>query len=68
MEFVNRIFSGLLGGGKTPAASTEAVTDVSEDEEKAKKARSALYATKGGVSGEEVSSVSTSGRSTLFGN
>jgi hypothetical protein len=66
MEFISNIFSSLLGGAN-PKVRTH-VYSREELENKKIKARSALYATKGGVSGEEVKSVSTSGRSTLFGN
>ena len=60
-------FSGIFGGGKeVDASSSEAA--VTEDEKKAKAIRSALYATSGGSSGEELLSGQVKKRDTLLGN
>ena len=41
---------------------------VTEEERKAKKARSALYATEGGVQGQELAAGEVNKRNTLLGN
>lgn len=75
MGFVGNAISSVLGavtGGNSPAPVVAPVTveeeieDVTSESERAKKLRSALTATAGGMSGEEV--LSTSRRSGLFGN
>lgn len=60
--------ASLFGGGSTPKVSTQPTTDTQAEQKTAKKARSALLATEGGVLGSELDTGQVSQRSTLFGN
>jgi hypothetical protein len=62
MSFITSLFK--------PAAkvSQQAVTDVQDEGRKAKKSRSALFETAGGVMGQEIMTGGTSARDSLFGN
>jgi len=62
MSFITSLFK--------PAAkvSQQAVADVQDEGRKAKKSRSSLFATTGGVAGQELQPGGTSTRETLFGN
>jgi len=69
MGFIGNAISSILGGSTPSVTSTSTDTEVSattDEEEKLKKLRSALTATSGGMSGQEV--LSTSKKSGLFGN
>lgn len=57
--------SSMFGGGSKVASTADTVT---EEERKAKKARSALYATESGVTGQELTAGNVSKRDTLLGN
>lgn len=54
--------------GGTPSYDAPPAEDLSEDKKKAKKVRSALLETEGGIGGEEVLGGGTKKRETLFGN
>lgn len=55
--------------GKTPSYDPPVVEDdLGDEKKKAKKARSALLETEGGIAGEEVLEGGTKQRDTLFGN
>lgn len=56
---------GFFGGGGKVESTAPVVT---EEEKKAKKVRSALYATEGGVQGQELAAGEVSKRNTLLGN
>lgn len=58
----------LFGGGKSPEVQTSAVQDIEEEQKKAKKGRSALFATEGGILGQEVQAGQITKRDTIFGN
>jgi len=60
--------ASLFGGGSTPKVSTQPAQDTEAEQKKAKKARSALLATEGGVLGTELEGGQVSQRSTIFGN
>ncbi len=53
---------------KMPQVSTAAAQDLTEEKADSSKKRKALYATKGGVLGQEVSQVGNADRGSLFGN
>ncbi len=59
---------GLGGAAKAPKVSSAAADSVTADANRAKTARAALYATDGGVSGQELSPSQVQKRPTLFGN
>lgn len=54
--------------GDVPEVKTSAVEQVAEDRKSNTKKRKALYATQGGVLGQEVNQVGESSRGNLFGN
>lgn len=55
--------------GSTPSYDPPKIEeDLGEDKKKAKKVRSALLETEGGIGGEELSEGGTKQRDTLFGN
>lgn len=55
--------------GKTPEAKTVPIAaQIAEDKKNSAKKRKALYATKGGVLGQEVNQVGGENRGNLFGN
>ena len=56
-----------LGIG-TPKASVAPVSDVKEASRKAKKTRTALFETEGGVAGEELQAGGVTQRNSLLGN
>jgi len=58
---------GFLGLGKTPSTSAAPTAATEEEKKKAKKARSALLETEGGIIGSELQPGQVS-RNTLFGN
>ena len=63
--------SGLFGGGKSPYVAPSVNYDtepVKEEKKKAKANRSALFATEGGIEGQELTSGQTKKRDTLLGN
>lgn len=60
--------AGLGGGGSSPKVSGAAVKDVNELQAQGKSARASLFATQGGVSGEELDSGQVKKRATIFGN
>jgi len=70
MGFIGNALSSILGGTEsptvTPVTTAAEVATTTDEEEKLKKLRSALTATTGGMSGQEV--LSTSKKSGLFGN
>jgi hypothetical protein len=57
-----------VGGTKAPVTSTAPVEQVDEEKKKAKKLRSALLETPGGIVGAELQPGQVSQRDTLFGN
>lgn len=59
---------GSMFGSKSPTVSSTASEDLTEEEDAQKKARVALTATEGGLSGEEVAAGQVSQRQRLFGN
>ena len=68
---VGKIFGGALGSlglADEPEVKTTAVEQVAEDRKSNTKKRKALYATQGGVLGQEVNQVGESSRGNLFGN
>lgn len=75
-KVVKSVFGGLLG--KTPKVKQPAPVDVKSveapvqeiagEKKTAKAARAALYATEGGVLGEELASSQVGKRPTLLGN
>lgn len=60
--------AGLLGGSKSPKASTTASADTEEASRKAKKSRTALLETEGGVAGQELEAGAVTQRNSLLGN
>lgn len=63
------LLGGILGGGKEPKVDTKPAEELTDEEkEKARKARTALYGTEGGVSGSELAPGQVGTRDTLFGN
>lgn len=62
------LVSGLVGGGKAPEVSNAAVKDVEADQATSKTARANLYATEGGVAGQELQPDQVKKRDTIFGN
>lgn len=62
------IISSIFGGSSPKVQTVASEKPVVEDARKAKKARSALLETAGGVMGQEVQAGQTSTRQTLFGN
>lgn len=75
---MGKLISGLLGGAPkvapikplAPVKPVEAapVEDITDESAKAKKLRTALYATEGGAQGQEILSGGVSRRNTLLGN
>jgi hypothetical protein len=71
---MSKVFKGLLGtfglGGAAdaPKVSGAAKKDLAEDQDKTKASRAALYATEGGVSGQELEPDQVKKRNTIFGN
>jgi hypothetical protein len=61
------ILGDLFGFSSAPKTSDSAVKTVEAEDDKTKKLRTALYATEGGASGQEVTATGAA-RSTLFGN
>lgn len=59
--------SGLFGGGKSPSVNYD-TEPVKAEKKKAKANRSALFATEGGIEGQELTSGQTKKRNTLLGN
>lgn len=69
---MSKIFKGLMSvvglGGSAPKVSNAAVKEVAADQATSKTARASLYATQGGVSGEELNPDQVKKRQTLLGN
>ena len=62
--------SGLFGGGKSPSVNSVNydTEPIKAEKKKAKANRSALFATEGGIEGQELTSGQTKKRDTLLGN
>lgn len=69
---MSKIFQGLASivgfGAKAPTVSGAAVNEVKTDQATSKTARASLYATEGGVSGQELNPDQVKKRQTLLGN
>ncbi len=69
---MSKIFKGLMSivglGGAAPAVSNAAKKDVEDTQAQGKSARASLYATQGGVTGEELDPSQVKKRATIFGN
>lgn len=66
---MGKIVGSLLGlGGKTPKVDTQPVQDTTDARTAADNARSALYETAGGSSGDPLNPDAVEKRQTLFGN
>ena len=68
---VGKLVGGVLdavGIADTPKVDTSAAEQVAEERKSSAKKRKALYATEGGVLGQEVNQVGESSRGNLFGN
>lgn len=73
---MGKIASGLLGGllsivgigSKAPSVSDSASKSLDADQATSKTARASLYATEGGVSGQELMPDQVKKRPTLLGN
>lgn len=65
---MGKVVKAILGGGDVPKASTQSREDTKAASRKAKKSRSALFETEGGVAGEELSPDAVTKRPTLLGN
>ena len=63
---MGKIVKTLLGD--SPKAQTTAPQDIEKSSKKARKARTALFETEGGVAGEELSAGGVTQRNTLLGN
>jgi len=57
-----------MGGGAPDYTPPEIEDDLEDDKKKAKKVRSALLETEGGIAGQEVGLGDVGKRDTLFGN
>ena len=65
----NALLPKLLGIGRDkPKASSAAADSVKQASRKAKKSRTALFETEGGVSGQELQPDQVTQRNTLLGN
>lgn len=62
-----KMISELLGGGEKKT-SNQSSEDISAEQRKANKGRSALYETAGGVAGSELDPEQVKRRNTLLGN
>lgn len=66
---MGKIVGSLLGlGGKAPKVDTQPIQDTTDARTAADSARSALYATAGGASGDPLNPDAVQKRDTLFGN
>lgn len=69
---MTKIFKGLMSivglGGGAPTVSNAAPKEVAADQATSKTARASLYATTGGVNGEELNPDQVKKRQTLLGN
>ncbi len=70
---MGKLFGGLLnifglGGGQKPQVSGAAAKEVTADAATSKGARASLYATAGGVQGEDLNPDQVKKRQTLLGN
>ena len=65
---MGKLVKGLLGGGDVPKVSTAPREDTEKAARKAKKSRTALFETEGGVAGQELSPEGVTQRNTLLGN
>lgn len=69
---MSKVFKGLLSivglGGAAPKVSDAANKEVAADAATSKTARANLYATEGGVAGQELQPDSVKKRATIFGN
>lgn len=65
---MGNVIGAIIGGGKSPKASSQPAQDTTEAQRKAKDSRAALFATEGGVAGQELNPGQVSRRQTLFGN
>jgi len=62
------LIKGLLGGGSAPKVSQKPAADTEAASRKAKRSRTALFETEGGVAGQELSPGGVTQRNTLLGN
>lgn len=66
---MGKIISSIFGGGaKAPTVSQAPVVETEDEKKKAKQARAAIFATEGGIKGQELQPGQVSQRPTLFGN
>lgn len=65
---MGKLFTSLFGGSESPKVVTQAPAEVATEKTKTKKIRTMLYETSGGGAGQEATTVSHNGRSTLYGN
>lgn len=70
---MGKVVGGLLsivglGGGNKPQVSGAAAKEVEADQATSKTARASLYATAGGVAGEDLNPDQVKKRQTLLGN
>lgn len=66
---IGGLLGAIVGGGETPKVDTAAAqAPVVDDQNLAKKARSALLETAGGIDGQELTAGQVKQRDTLFGN
>lgn len=69
---MSKIFKGLMSivglGGGAPSVSNAANKEVAADQATSKSARASIYATEGGVSGQELDPSQVKKRQTIFGN
>lgn len=69
MGFVAKAVSSLLGGGSKPKANVQpAVDTINEEEQKNKRARSALLETAGGSAGAQLQPGQVAAKSNIYGN
>jgi hypothetical protein len=65
---MGKVVKAILGGGDKPKASRAPVESAEAAARKAKRSRSALFETEGGVAGEELNPSGVERRNTLLGN
>lgn len=65
---MGKIIKSIFGGTEKPKVNTSSQESAEGSQRKANKSRSAIFATEGGVSGEELDPNSVKQRNTLLGN
>lgn len=65
---MGKVVKSILGGGDKPKTSTVSAEQTQAEARKAKKSRSALFETEGGVAGQELNPENVEKRKTLLGN